>query len=130
MKNIMRNLSRNNGNRALGGIRVASFVVLTMLTLWAGPMHAQVFLMDDDQGENIRVGGKENSLPSTAERSHENCWQANCSVTKEGHLPVPVHPAQRESLNMQTEELCSWMKSETCLWICRFLFCVCCRNRV
>ena len=63
MKNIMRNLSRNNGKRALGGIRVASFVVLTMLTLWTCPVHAQVFLMDDDQGENIRVGGKENLMP-------------------------------------------------------------------
>ena len=59
----MKNLSRNNGKRAFGGIRTASFVLLSVLTLWSGSMRAQVFLMEDDNGANIRLKESESFIP-------------------------------------------------------------------
>ena len=59
----MRNLSRNNGKRALDGIRTASFVLLSVLTLWSGSMRAQVFIMDEDYGQNIRLKESESFIP-------------------------------------------------------------------
>jgi hypothetical protein len=63
MNNNMKNLSRNNGKRAFGGIRTASFVLLSVLTLWSGSMRAQVFLMEDDNGANIRLKESESFIP-------------------------------------------------------------------
>lgn len=59
----MRNSSRNNGKRAMYGIRTASFVLLSVLTLWSGSLRAQVFIMEDDHGGDIRLKESESFIP-------------------------------------------------------------------
>ena len=51
MKNIMKSI----------GKRIAVLLTLSVMTL--GSLQAQVFIMDEDVGGNIRVGGSEFSVP-------------------------------------------------------------------